>query len=149
MTVVSFEIRAAELDELALVARWHWDEWGHADPSGSVTAWEAGLRERVVFVAVCGGRSVGSAVLMEHDMSTHPELRSWFGGLFVLPGFRGRGIARALCVRCIGEARRRGERELFLHTATATGLYESLGWKTINTEAYEGEMTDVMRLDLC
>lgn len=29
-----------------LIARWHWDEWGHADPGGSLQSWTAGLARR-------------------------------------------------------------------------------------------------------
>ena len=133
---------------LATVASWHWNEWGHHDPGGSLEAWEAGLHERTVLVGRLRGEPVGSAVLIEHDMATHPELRPWLGGLFVLPGFRRRGIASALCRAAVDVAATRGEVELYLHTNGAEPLYESLGWAAIGREFYEGETVTVMRRDL-
>jgi hypothetical protein len=26
-----------------VVARWHWQEWGHTDPGGTLAVWTAGL----------------------------------------------------------------------------------------------------------
>lgn len=135
-------------DVLAAVASWHWAEWGHQDPGGSLEAWEAGLRERTVFVAISGGEPIGTVVLIEHDMATHPELRPWLGGVFVVPAHRRQRIASELCRVAADAAAADGEVMLYLHTNGAEPLYESLGWVAIAREPYEGEIVTLMRLDL-
>lgn len=149
MSADAIEIHVTDDPEvLAVVAAWHWDEWGHQDPDGSLAAWEAGLRERSVFVGLCDGEPVGSVVLIEHDMATHPELRPWLGGVFVVPAHRRRGIASELCRVAAEAAAAAGEVALYLHTNGAEPLYESLGWTAIGREPYEGETVTMMRLDL-
>ena len=33
-------------EAVSTIGRWHWDEWGHADPSGSLETWNEALRGR-------------------------------------------------------------------------------------------------------
>ena len=40
------------LDMVEMVAQRHWEEWGHADPDGSLTAWIEGLRKRTNRVTI-------------------------------------------------------------------------------------------------
>ena len=59
--------------------------------------------------------------------------------LYVIPEARGRGVARVLATRLVDDARIIGYRRMLLDTLTtrmpeAIGLYESLGFRTI--EAY-------------
>ena len=51
-----------------IVARWHWQEWGHTDPGGTLSGWEAGLARQAgadripgTLVAVEAGAAVGAA----------------------------------------------------------------------------------------
>ena len=67
------------------IGRWHWEEWGHADPDGSVDSWIAGIAARnnlnsipTTYVALSeDDRLMGSVTLVEYDMDTHPELSPW------------------------------------------------------------------------
>ena len=80
------------LDLVPTIASWHWKEWGHADPKGTLERWTEGLRQRTkpdaiptTYVAFSKrNEPIGSVVLVENDMSTHPELTPWLAGLFVL-----------------------------------------------------------------
>lgn len=146
---------ADHLELLPTVARWHWDEWGHVDPDGSLETWTAGLAERTnrdcipaTFLAFEGGTPVGSAVLVEHDMETRRDLSPWLAGVYVLPAYRGAGVASALCTHATREAARWGFLELYLHTHSAVPLYQKLGWKGIGTEFYEGRDVALMHVEL-
>ncbi|MEZ5553799.1 MAG: GNAT family N-acetyltransferase [Pseudomonadales bacterium] len=137
---------------IATVAQWHWDEWGHADPQGSLAAWTNALEIKTeidiiptTFVALGDDdEPIGSVSLVESDMSAHPELTPWVAGLFVIPARRGCGIGVALMEHAVAAAAQMGVPELYLHTSAATELYMRLGWKKLFRERYEGEMVDVM-----
>ena len=67
---------ADHLDLVEVIAQWHWDEWGHADPGGSLATWTEGLRQRTnrgtiptTYVALAGDEPIGSVTLVEHDMA--------------------------------------------------------------------------------
>lgn len=90
---------------------------------------------------------IGSVVLIDNDMRSHRELAPWMAGLFVLPAYRKQGLGTKLTLHAVAEAKRFGVTRLYLHTATATRLYEKLGWKILFNESYEGTNVDVMSYD--
>jgi GNAT superfamily N-acetyltransferase len=145
---------ADHLDLVELLAQWHWNEWGHADPNGSLAMWTAGLRERTnreiiptTYVALSGDELLGSVTLVEHDMATRRDLSPWLAGLYVAPAFRSQGVGRALTRHAVRQAAAMRAPRLYLHTATARGLYERLGWWPIANEWYEGELVVVMTIE--
>jgi GNAT superfamily N-acetyltransferase len=145
---------ADHLDLVEVVAQWHWDEWGHADPGGSLATWTEGLRQRTnrgtiptTYVALTGEEPIGSVTLVEHDMATRRDLSPWLAGLYVATRFRGQGVGSALIRHAVLRAAEMGVQRLYLHTATARGLYERLGWRTIASEWYEGEPVVVMTIE--
>ncbi len=88
--------------------------------------------QSVVFMAFRGGRALGFVQLYPAfaSLSLAP---SWIlNDLFVDPGARGGGVARALMQAARDWGRETGAAELFLQTAhdnlPAQRLYESLGW---------------------
>jgi len=94
---------ADHLDLVDLIARWHFAEWGHLDPSSTLEAWTEGLRQRThrdeiptTYVALEADELLGSVTLVEHDMLTRPELSPWVAGVYVAPAHRHRGIGSAL-----------------------------------------------------
>jgi GNAT superfamily N-acetyltransferase len=121
---------------VATIAEWHWREWGHADPEGSLAAWTAALHTRLPV-------ETHPAAFVALDR-THPELGPWIAGLFVIPSHRRRGLGSALMKHATDAATQMGHPDLFLHTSTATCLYLQLGWKKLFRESYEGEIVDVM-----
>ena len=137
---------------IPVIARWHWDEWGHADPGGSLEAWTTGLQERTAvnaipttYVAIADdGVAIGSVVLVANDMETHPELSPWLAGLYVSAAHRRSGVGSALARHAMDRCIEMGVERLYLHTSSATSLYKRLGWKVLSRELYEGQQVDVM-----
>lgn len=137
------------------VARWHFAEWGQADPTGSESGWAQRLAARAnlagvpsYYLVFVGETPAGSVGLCEDDMSTHPEMSPWLSGLYVLPRFRRRGIGGRLVLHATEAARAAGAGALFLHTASAEGLYRRHGWHRVDRELYEGEMVSIMSIGI-
>ncbi len=92
----------------------------------------------VAFTAAIDGEPCGCLALGERDAQTGIVKR-----LFVLPTFRGHGVARALMEDLLAAARERGHARVILDTnreqlAAAYQLYRSMGF----TE-YQGDADDV------
>jgi GNAT superfamily N-acetyltransferase len=153
---MNIESIADHLDLLPTIGKWHWDEWGHADPEGSLDTWIAGLSQRTLrdqipttYVALSKpDELLGSVTLVDCDMDTHQELNPWLAGLYVDPDFRAQGIGSKLVNHSIGKVRDMEYSQLFLHTSSASGLYTGLGWQIIGEELYEGEDVSIMVFNL-
>ena len=59
-----------------MVAEWHFREWGHTDPGGSLEAWTAGMARQAgadevpgTLIALVGGAPVGVVCLVGRDMA--------------------------------------------------------------------------------
>jgi ribosomal protein S18 acetylase RimI-like enzyme len=95
------------------------------------------------FVAVAGGTVVGwcDVTPMQREVFAHRGVL----GMGVVPGFRGRGIGRALIDATLAAARRKGlariDLEVRADNAVAIGLYRSAGFVT------EGVKRDALRVD--
>jgi len=81
----------------------------------------------LIFLARCGGRYVGYCI------GRNPEGRpSSISGLGVHPGFRGRGLGRALLRTTLKELKERGAAQAILHShpdnSEAIALYHSEGF---------------------
>jgi ribosomal protein S18 acetylase RimI-like enzyme len=93
-----------------------------------------------VFVAIEGGRIVGSATLElgerldDDDPPLAPD-EAHLRMLGVDPSARGRGVARALIVACVDAARAAGRARMTLHTTQrmtqAQAMYEHLGFRRL------------------
>lgn len=141
-------------DLVPVVAEWHWNEWGDVDPSGSLRSWTRRLasnnnpdRIPMSYVAIVEGEPVGSVVLVDHDMPDRQDLihlSPWLAGLFVLAGYRCRGIGSRLIRHAESEATRFGADQLCAYTSTASGLYKGLGWEVMAETEYEGSEVTVL-----
>lgn len=85
-----------------------------------------------------GERPIASTGLLILDWAPHfldpaCDQRGYILNIFVEPEFRGRGIAKALTLECMTEAKRRGIGVLALHASKkGQPVYEKLGFKTSN-----------------
>jgi len=136
---------------IAELAELHHAEWKHLNPTltlaGRVEKISAAAqREGIpsIFIAMSGGQLVGSAALVQHDMSTKPDLSPWLAAVYVKEGFRHQGIATKLIARCEDEAARSGVNAWYLYTEFASKLYEQLGWHHMERCEYKGVTVDIM-----
>jgi len=145
---------ADHLHFVPLIAQWHWKEWGHLDPGGSLASWTEGLMKRsnrdavpTTLVALTGDRLVGSVTLVEHDMNTRRDLSPWLAGLYVHADDRGKGAGRSLTKAATEKARALMIPTLYLYTRTAGDLYRRLGWSDVCVEHYEGRDVTIMQIE--
>jgi GNAT superfamily N-acetyltransferase len=135
-----------------VIAQWHYAEWGHLYPGGTVAGWLDHIQTRMnadripMTIIAFDDRDepVGTAALTEHDMETHPELSPWLGDVYVIPAARRRGVARALIGDLISRAADLGVHDLYLHTNAAEALYQKLGWRVLGREPYMGQEVTLM-----
>jgi GNAT superfamily N-acetyltransferase len=140
-----------------VVARWHWQEWGHTDPGGTLRGWTAALARQAAadripgtLVAVEAGAPVGAVCLVETDMPGHSPvaaLSPWIKGLYVDPSARRRGHGTLLMSRCETWAAALGYRALYLYTergSAAERLYAAIGWQLLRHDHYNGLAASVM-----
>lgn len=107
--------------------------------SGDVDAAREFLRDRlegneaVVFLALQGSEVIGFTLLYPGFSSLSLARHYLLNDLFVVPGWRKKGIGAGLIQAAIAHARVVGAKSLSLSTArtntTAQSLYESLGWQ--------------------
>lgn len=144
------------LDLIETIGRWHWNEWGHADPGGSVKSWINGLAQRTerdaiptTYVALSSDRDLlGSVTLVDCDMDTHSELWPWLAGLYVRPDKRNQGVGSALVRHVITKVGKLGVQTLYLYTSTSETLYRSLGWRVIDRDRYECDNVAIMSINV-
>lgn len=134
------------LDVLDTILEWHRNEWGDD--------WAAQVRESInpdsiptLYVALQDGMPVGTAMLVNFDMHTHPELHPWLGGVYVPQTHRGQGIASKLTQHAMRAAVTMGVKKLWLYTDSAPKLYENLGWRYVTQEDYLGKRATIMSFD--
>ena len=91
---------------LVSVITWQHEAWGHLNPMLSFEGRCDEVRDEcgqsgvpTVFVAMADDRLVGTASLTVDDMESRPELTPWLASVFVLPEWRGQGIASRLVRR--------------------------------------------------
>jgi GNAT superfamily N-acetyltransferase len=145
------EYLADHLGLLPELARAHFAEWGHLRPDETLeerTRRLEGFCGRgdipAVFVGLAGDKLCGSAMLIEHDMATRPELTPWLAGVWVAPEYRRGGVGTALVDRVVAEACFLGVPELYLYTPDARGFYSSLGWSVMDRVEYLAQQVVVM-----
>ena len=139
-------------DLIGLTCEWHVPEF---DPGGDFEHWRtARTREAQLggvpcaWVAFVDDVPVGSVSLVESNMDTHSELTPWLAALFVLPGYRGRGIGTALVRRCESEALGAGFGRMYLYASEARAYYPRFGWTHLAEDVYEDTQVVLMGKDL-
>jgi GNAT superfamily N-acetyltransferase len=134
------ELWYAMLEECGLVGSGVHSDWQERLLRHFVNEMEQGLLQW--FVAEDAGRIIGTcaAFLGAGRSNILKDVTATLAGVYVLPEYRRRGLARALTELAIGWCRQRGCAAVRLHASPAgRPLYESLGFVTA---------TEMMRLDL-
>lgn len=128
-------VRLIDVPELAPhCAAWLYEEWGYRKPDASLERSVEKFRRRsnsdrlpIAFVAVSDDIPVGTASLVETE-DLADTVGPWVGSLFVIPEYRGRGIARKLLEAVEQEAIRFGIERLWL-SAAVPELYRKAGYE--------------------
>ncbi|MFL6529257.1 MAG: GNAT family N-acetyltransferase [Chthoniobacterales bacterium] len=140
-------------DELA---KFSWAEWQSVYEQRGQTFADAlkSYRERaqrdrlpLALVAFESEQLIGTVSLKPQDLEIRPEITPWLGGLFVIPEWRGRGVASLLMHRAVDEAWRLNLPRLFLWTSSAEALYLKLGWRVVERTEYCGKTIVIMQID--
>ena len=144
---MKIESIADRLDLIDPLVEMHRNQWG---PEWAEQVRHSTLRDAIptVFVATEGNELIGSAMLVDEDMTTRKDLSPWLGGVYVKPAYRGRGIGTALTKHAMEQAAKMGIPLLWLYTPTSRYMYERLGWDYVSEEGYLGENVTIMRLNL-
>ncbi|HDZ48440.1 hypothetical protein LCGC14_0035880 [marine sediment metagenome] len=137
------------------VAGWTFESWGHLHPGLTLAQAIARLKAECgqggvpsIFVAMQGTIPVGTASLIADDMSIRPELTPWLASVFVVPEWRGQGIASSLVQQVEEEALENGIQHFYLYTPDQQALYRRLGWQDVELVEYRGEQVTVMARQL-
>jgi predicted N-acetyltransferase YhbS len=97
------------------------------------------IRKRKVFVAVTGGRIVGTASLQEQSVRT----------MFVAPDVQGQGVGKLLMAEVERAAREAGARTVVVPSAvTAVRFYSKLGFRAVGHSYHGQERTIIMERSL-
>ena len=97
------------------------------------------------FMATRGAALVGAAALTAAGPVLQ-ELSPWVSGLWTHPAHRRQGVASALIGRCTEEARGQSAAAVYTASATATTLFEVLGWRLREIAPYGREGLPVFEL---
>jgi GNAT superfamily N-acetyltransferase len=114
-----------------LVAGWHWSQWGtplNRGLYGSLVSHCMRDAIPVIYLAFADGDPAGTVGLLRTDLLSRQDLTPWMAVLYVLPEYRGSGIASVLQEHALAEARRLGYGEIYLYTKLS-GFYEKTGWE--------------------
>ncbi|RUR37930.1 GNAT family N-acetyltransferase [Vreelandella populi] len=153
---ITIERLDTDSPHVPIVARWTFETWGQQLHPGRTFA-EAVEETRLecgergvpsLFVALANGVAVGTASLIAEDISSRPELAPWLASVFVLPQWRGRGIASRLVQRVEQEAFENGIKRFYLYTPDQQALYRRLGWQDLEQLTYGGETVTIMSRQL-
>jgi GNAT superfamily N-acetyltransferase len=98
----------------------------------------------IAWVAHAHGMVMGTAALRSTDLPGHDHLAPCLSGVFVLPEYRRRGIAAALCRHVEACALQMGHKRLYLFTLDQQALYGRLGWHVLDKGTWMGVSADVM-----
>ena len=102
-----------------------------------------------ILLAFEGDVLVGTAALLLTDLDSRKDIGPWLGGVLVKKKYRGSGVASMLIGSVVEEAKALGFKKLYLHTETAQGLYEKLGWTYLeHTINDHNEESDIYFLDI-
>lgn len=147
------EYLSDDMRAIRQVAGWLYAELGHRGRGSTLETRVQRMRQRaqrcaipLAFIARENGSMVGTASLVAHDMEARLDLTPWLASVYVLPGYRKRGIGSALCRRVAREARALGFGRIHLITYDKEDFYKDLGWKEIQRTEYRRDKVTVMAL---
>ena len=145
-----------EPSAIPIIAKWLKSEWGYLQPDSTEEDLIQRLESRaskesipIHLVAKKDGEFVAFAALKYGEMKQYPEKEYWLGSLYVLPKFRGAGVASKMVREIEKIARIFSLPIIYLQTERlGGGLYTRLGWKPIDIVKDRGDKVLVMQRHL-
>jgi GNAT superfamily N-acetyltransferase len=148
---ISIEPVAGHPELHETIAGWLWSEWGTPCNRGLYGSLVSHCRKDTIpaiWVAFESKKPVGTVGLLRTDLLSRQEFTPWMAVLYVLPAYRGKGIASALQQHALGEAKRLGFDGIYLYTKLP-GFYERTGWVYVESDVDDhGEMVRIYRKGL-
>jgi GNAT superfamily N-acetyltransferase len=152
---VRIEYLADHPELIPILAQWHHQQFSYLDRGVTAAQRESFLGTHAnhpqiptTFVAMAGETLLGSASLLARDMDTRLDLSPWLAAVYVAPEHRRQGIATALIVRVVDEARILGYRTIYLFTPDKESFYTRRGWSLLEHTNYRGVQVSVMTLHI-
>ena len=140
---------------LPQLAQWHHAEWADYNPGWTlhqrIERMQPHLEDNAVpstFVAVEEDKVLGSADIVEHDMTIHRELSPWLASVYVELSNRNQGIGSRLVTHVMQQASAMGYSRLYLFTPDRMSFYRRLGWQAHSTVNYYDHDVTIMHIDL-
>ncbi len=135
----------------ARLADWFVDEWPGYHRGHSLD--DVASRFRLVpdvqqtLIAEMDGELVGT-VAVRGPWEAAPEISPpWIGGLFVVPGHRGKGIGMALVEAAVACAAQLGHDSAYMAVRVDPASYLSRGWERIGKIVSGDESVTVLRIE--
>ena len=97
---------------IALIAPWHFAEWGALFPDRSLADFAAELAlclsndvlPQTWLLQDAAGEIVGTGSLLLQDMATNQQLSPWLANIYLVPEVRGQGLGRCLVQQLMQQA---------------------------------------------
>lgn len=137
------------------IVSWLHTQWGYLMPDVSPEKLAEIFENRLTlhqipetFVARCDGEVVGTASLVNHDMSTRIDLTPWLASVYIKAEHRGQGIGSQMVQAVMNEAKILGIEKFYLFTPNRTAFYARLGWQKVEETEYRGEQVTIMAYEI-
>ncbi|MCS5709302.1 GNAT family N-acetyltransferase [Candidatus Berkiella cookevillensis] len=141
---------------IPLVAKWIFETWGHYNPQARYEKTILKLHDHlnteslpITYIALQDNKPVGTSSVRITD-GIRPDLIPWLASLFVLPEYRGKGIAQALINAVKHKAQQLKYPTIYLlaFDQSIPQWYEKLGWQIIGNDALYGHSVKVMSIHI-
>ena len=134
------------------IAEWLYSEFFHLNPSSveqrmEVLCESGGNQIPTTVVALEESEILGTASLIESDMSNRPNLFPWLARVYVDPQYRRQGVGASLVRWIVQEADQQGHRKLYLYTTDREKFYSDLGWSVLERTTYLGHPIVIMEIE--
>ncbi|WGL17202.1 GNAT family N-acetyltransferase [Microbulbifer bruguierae] len=138
-------------DMVEVLAPWHHEEWRDLYPNESLDDFKTELAKCLgpdavpaTFIAIENGELLGSISVLPRDMEIEENWGPWLANFYVKPEYRSLGVGKMLIEALLAYCESNAVPHLYLFTPKTRQYYERLGWETISTEKYHGQIVDIM-----
>ncbi|HIW13260.1 MAG TPA: GNAT family N-acetyltransferase [Candidatus Salinicoccus stercoripullorum] len=101
----------------------------------------------ITMIALKGGKCVGTVSIYRNDLPERPAYQPWLAALYVLPDFRGQGVADRLVRDMLNHLSGLGYETIYAKTETQSryDYYMQKGWELLETVDVDGRDNYIFR----